>query len=984
MSKHPYYLSAIQIEHFRAFANSQTIKLNGKPGLTLLLGANGLGKSSCLEAIEWALTGGIGRVAGIDKNSRELAHRNVDGKVSGGPAVCLSFLGANSAEISLARTIADAPDLAPISGNYVKDFATLYGLTHHLSQSSLLRVQQMDEQALFLQLKAAQSGFDLDQVNTNLSRRGTTNAIRDALAELDRKINETKNSQSLVAQWRAALQREHSAESLSPDEYRQRLSIAMEAISNVLEPDTRQRWKQATHQQISGELTSLRGRLALAATQQAQWLDGAATRQRNQEKMTALQTQLADKRAAEAKAKADQSAWESMERTSALGLQLTQAKARAGGLESAITEQDAAHFRLAQMRSECLEKQHNARIKFSQSQATSDAFAVYARAELALKNLQRVNDELDANYREIVGLQARIADMQLGIDEHQAQMELQTQRLSQTRADFQAKERSSDAIQQALMALLAHITDTTEHCPLCQSQFALGQLKSAALHAIAPSGELDALKSKLDQDAADLDELHNKILSLTAALQNENAQLNKFLNAAFAVLGDVESANIAVGDASEFLQLQDAQLRLETRIAADTQSLQSLHTQLAIADDFAGKRLEVDSARRAAQLALNARIDEVAAAERSIAALNATLAQLRQERADAVKLISVLTNKISETGAASQSVAELQARYGRMSAAEIAPVVRELGDEAAALNAEMQDYQRQLDHDLSLQQQAFGDAPADQAALRALQGKQAALRAFGVVLLALENAQRAYAQNLAIQGVRSSLEELVRTLSTTDLDLETTLQSNLNSLETQKIQVKQFDTQREVISTRLKELVIKKQKQFLAPLETSVNAVAQLLLCKHRGLRTIIKSYNTYSTSKASMHGMMGEHEYNLIAMRSEGEQAADNLCFQIAASLTYPWCPWRALILDDPLQHNDVVHTSAYADLIRRLILERKYQIFHSTHDLDQARYLAQKCRHAGIAVNRILFVGRDEKGPIIEQSLSESRSSSQAFATG
>ena len=60
----------------------------------------------------------------------------------------------------------------------------------------------------------------------------------------------------------------------------------------------------------------------------------------------------------------------------------------------------------------------------------------------------------------------------------------------------------------------------------------------------------------------------------------------------------------------------------------------------------------------------------------------------------------------------------------------------------------------------------------------------------------------------------------------------------------------------------------------------------------------------------------------------------------------------WRArgLLLDSPLQHNDVIHASAFMDLLRQMVRELGYQVLLSTHDNSEAGFLESKCRRAGI----------------------------------
>src|ERR1700733_8603950 len=54
------YLTKIVIQDFRTFGKLD-LNLPPSPGITLVVGPNGLGKSSFFDSIEWALTGTIRR-----------------------------------------------------------------------------------------------------------------------------------------------------------------------------------------------------------------------------------------------------------------------------------------------------------------------------------------------------------------------------------------------------------------------------------------------------------------------------------------------------------------------------------------------------------------------------------------------------------------------------------------------------------------------------------------------------------------------------------------------------------------------------------------------------------------------------------------------------------------------------------------------------------------------------------------------------------
>jgi ABC-type nitrate/sulfonate/bicarbonate transport system ATPase subunit len=85
-----------------------------------------------------------------------------------------------------------------------------------------------------------------------------------------------------------------------------------------------------------------------------------------------------------------------------------------------------------------------------------------------------------------------------------------------------------------------------------------------------------------------------------------------------------------------------------------------------------------------------------------------------------------------------------------------------------------------------------------------------------------------------------------------------------------------------------------------------------------------------------------------------------------LAASTTFSWSRWRGLLLDDPLQHNDVIHASAFMDLLRKMVQELRYQIILSTHDSAEAAFLGRKCHSAGIPYRVHELVPRGEEGLI------------------
>ena len=106
----------------------------------------------------------------------------------------------------------------------------------------------------------------------------------------------------------------------------------------------------------------------------------------------------------------------------------------------------------------------------------------------------------------------------------------------------------------------------------------------------------------------------------------------------------------------------------------------------------------------------------------------------------------------------------------------------------------------------------------------------------------------------------------------------------------------------------------------------------------------------------------------NPLLYLSEGQLSAVNLCLLFGAASTWPWSRWPALLLDDPLHHNDTIHTAAFIDLVRNLIQYQGYQIVLSTHDMEQAGYFLRKCANANIAARYWHLYGKSADGVLLQ----------------
>jgi hypothetical protein len=152
---------------------------------------------------------------------------------------------------------------------------------------------------------------------------------------------------------------------------------------------------------------------------------------------------------------------------------------------------------------------------------------------------------------------------------------------------------------------------------------------------------------------------------------------------------------------------------------------------------------------------------------------------------------------------------------------------------------------------------------------------------------------------------------------------------------------------------------------YLDPLKLLTNRINQAILCDPR-IGIGLKLQKRGIKQSASVAGEMPKDLDNVDPMlvHSEGQMAALAVSMLCAASLTYPWSRWRALILDDPLQHNDAIHAAAFADYISNMVRVKDYQVLLTTHDLGEAEFLQRKFGARNIPCAVLNLLGRGNNG--------------------
>jgi exonuclease SbcC len=158
-------------------------------------------------------------------------------------------------------------------------------------------------------------------------------------------------------------------------------------------------------------------------------------------------------------------------------------------------------------------------------------------------------------------------------------------------------------------------------------------------------------------------------------------------------------------------------------------------------------------------------------------------------------------------------------------------------------------------------------------------------------------------------------------------------------------------------------------ERVLQPLNKTIQRFGRALLtwsdsailyrAEHHATRSELRP----SVVRTDAEGRTAPLEMNPNLFFSEGQLSALSVSALFAASTTFQWSRWRCLLMDDPLQHNDVIHASAFMDLVRQLVRCLNYQVIMSTHDSAEAAFLVRKCQSAKIpfVVHELLPPGND-----------------------
>ena len=223
------FLRSVEFSNFRIYGDSYAFEFPNGPGVTLITGGNGLGKTSFFDGVEWALTDKVGRFSDIPVDGRR---NNVDpltriGAPDKSHRVSLQFsdgsvidrgAGFEAHQADIVRLL-KRPDWAEIS-----DLHGYLSITHFFGQAS---AQRFSLKKPTDQWEALKGPAGVDRINTLRERmsglgvkRAFTRAIEDRSAKLEQSRLELAAWNELVGERDRARQLASSEHAIPPSDLR--------------------------------------------------------------------------------------------------------------------------------------------------------------------------------------------------------------------------------------------------------------------------------------------------------------------------------------------------------------------------------------------------------------------------------------------------------------------------------------------------------------------------------------------------------------------------------------------------------------------------------------------------------------------------------------------------------------------------------------------------------------------------------------------
>ncbi len=1010
------YLSRLEFRNFRTFGHFD-IDLPPAPGLTLLVGPNGLGKSSFFDGIEWCLTGHIQRFRDFVAKRPEKDYLTRRDAAEDSHAVSLTF----SSGKPLQRSAFSGPDdtnlmavLKKQDWGEIKELDAYLALTHFLGQSAQQRFTSRKRSEQWEALKGP-SGIDrLEKVRLALRGRATTTAFSKRL-QLEAAAIEVATQ--ALARWRddrARLHQLQAAAQAAGTPSRQGIERDLAALAAACESTLERPIVMAADADATARIIALR---ALIDEAEREELEGHELIERLRDLASRYASlaaasdpgDVASEAAHRTLAASTAALTDAALRTRVLELsvsdkagektaaeQALERSIRLVGEARALAEAETAHAALveqARSLTAALTTAGQAHVNHTRDLAAARALRVTlaglqeqleARKQEAQRAASLVTSQLDAQL-----LRARAASAQADADAAAPLVaRLQADRsgldvqIVAAEAEYQNAQRRASDLADALATVAKHLNDHDEACPVCAAPYPPGAIK---LLAETAAQNQDKELSGKAQALEDLRRLRDDTSAqLTQALErNDRAKLAR--DRADAAELEVREACDGLESLLQAREGEDLVLLTGQRLAVAAREIADIEAEIALSP---ATLAELEAIVEEAALAHQALSSEQAKTERDTAEALQRVTTHRDalgEEAMAAGMDALIARTVQDRGAhelAQAGLARARVDHAAALAHETSARHRFAQDEAA-LTATRVAITRARSERANLvgewQEAGCQGEPSDGEATNqsaALSRRISALRRHGPELDRLAQAVRCLVEADEMETLLERMADTADKFGVVDTTLyEQHLNTQLEDARAAHEATLATQTAVKAHTEELKGKADRFSSDFLEPLNGLIDDFNQALLSTPG--ETI--QFNAEASVNRTSLEMKLRYADKLDNARfdtrlapqlvlSEGQMAANGFSILCAASIAYPWSNWRALLLDDPLQHNDIIHAAAFADVMRNLVEYENYQLLMSSHDRAESEFLFRKFDAAGLPCTMVMLTAPSRDGVLSE----------------
>ncbi|MCJ7853005.1 AAA family ATPase [Pseudomonas monteilii] len=968
-------LNSITLSNLRKFGADVTIELS--PGATILLAPNGTGKTTVFEAIEFGLTGKIARLRD------DIAHIIRDDQTAAAVSLNFSELTATS-RVNAAGKVSRDGDLSSVFPNVsANDIPFLLRLTHLLDQRENGWIVNAEEKEAGSQLAKLPIGRDGSKARANLA------AVRRSLTEQKTRAEEVLiGHEADLNEWNRLLEERDRAAAGAVGVLRPR-----DRIADILTDAANQ--TQSLSQIPPGLLTGPMSQeeLTIAHSALSEILQGKVERTRAhisnlalvndlvesfvvaQERLEKLNedltvaSQTLDKHA---NTKADGNAalqehqasiHSAQQELISIGQQLerligeTSAKQEIGHRNDALTSANAA-LRQAEEDSRVLREQHerNQRVRNQHAQIDTQLYGISQSEQrleagrLMLADWQATEQRISEVGQQITALEELIDKQSIDRDAERSSYETCKGAEAAARSHYEMLSSSTDAIRQAVASIAQHLPSDQDQCPLCLEPHGAAKLQSRvaqALEAINPSltaaeqqlraavEVLTASEVAVEKAQQALDISRGELGALESSLQDLGRQVAQFRT-------DPILASDSLPLARESLRQQldnvaPAKKRLTDQLAAlDALPTPEAFEQTEGAFNSAVHTLDL---ARVQQSEAASRLDQAVAALAALTSgepLVRTLEQLTADKAQLEQQISDLNGKV-ETVQSALGTQQHQLVVSSTAVQEIEEEIRRV--QALLLQFRASWQEQELTGDPLAEAAQVREATL-RATLTLLDGYVSALEGIGVEISAWAKLNASQLAQRLIDAQR---------LSRSEEEFGAFLNDSINAARSSFLRLSLISDAMDLLDGSLKKEIENVQKH-VGKVVPRWQALLKRVVRESRFHEASLKFFNSYNKDRAGVSVPLGKKAVPVPNVASEAQLTDLQLTFLLSMAMSHQWSPWKALLLDDPTQHHDLVHASAVFDLLRDYIVDHGFQVVIATHDALQARYFLRKLQNDGI----------------------------------